>query len=92
MDYGDDHYTCFQFDYDWRRDNVENAKRLHRFIVEKRKYVRAEHKKRFGVDNPNIKFDIVAHSMGGLVVRAYLQDHRDERIDRLVMIAPPSTV
>ncbi|MEE8138345.1 MAG: hypothetical protein V3T81_05665, partial [Thermoanaerobaculia bacterium] len=22
VDWGDDHYTCFQFDYDWRRDNV----------------------------------------------------------------------
>ena len=29
IDYGDHHYTCFQFDYDWRRDNVENAARLH---------------------------------------------------------------
>ena len=28
VDYGSLHYTCFQFDYDWRRDNVENAKRL----------------------------------------------------------------
>ncbi len=29
-DYGDGHFTCFQFDYDWRRDNVEDAKRLNR--------------------------------------------------------------
>ncbi|MCH8127608.1 hypothetical protein IIC38_16870 [candidate division KSB1 bacterium] len=28
VDYGDDHFTCFQFDYDWRRDNVENTLRL----------------------------------------------------------------
>ena len=21
IDYGTDHFTCFQFDYDWRRDN-----------------------------------------------------------------------
>ena len=28
INYGNDHYTCFQFDYDWRLDNVENAKRL----------------------------------------------------------------
>ena len=42
IDYGEDHFTCFQFDYDWRRDNVENARRLHEFIVEKRAYVRSE--------------------------------------------------
>ena len=26
IDYGDDHFTCFQFPYDWRRDNVERAR------------------------------------------------------------------
>lgn len=36
IDYGDDHFTCFQFDYDWRLDNVENAKRLKKFIEEKK--------------------------------------------------------
>src|SRR5262249_18631302 len=25
VDYGREHFTCFQFAYDWRRDNVENA-------------------------------------------------------------------
>ena len=39
VDYGDDHFTCFEFDYDWRRDNVENATRLRDFIEEKRAYV-----------------------------------------------------
>ena len=73
IDYGSDHYTCFQFDYDWRRDNVENAKRLHQFLLEKREYVRQETKKRFGVDKTDIKFDVVAHSMGGLLARYYLR-------------------
>ena len=36
IDYGPGHYSCFQFDYDWRRDNVENAKRLHAFLVSRR--------------------------------------------------------
>ena len=31
IDYGSDHYTCYQFDYDWRRDNVENAQNLYDF-------------------------------------------------------------
>jgi pimeloyl-ACP methyl ester carboxylesterase len=73
VDYGDDHFTCFQFDYDWRRDNVENAMLLHDFILEKQEYVAAEIKKRFGVDKPDVKFDIVAHSMGGLVARYFLR-------------------
>ena len=72
VDYGDDHFTCFQFDYDWRRDNVENARRLHEFILEKREYVRAEYKKHYGIDKRDIKFDIAAHSMGGLVTRYFL--------------------
>lgn len=72
VDYGADHFTCFQFDYDWRRDNVENARRLHQFILAKRAYVRREYLARYGVDVPDIKFDIVAHSMGGLIARYFL--------------------
>lgn len=73
VDYGPNHFTCFQFEYDWRRSNVENAQRLHEFILEKRAYVRRAIKERFGVDNPNVKFDIVAHSMGGLLTRYFMR-------------------
>lgn len=106
IDYGDDHYTCFQFDYDWRRDNVENARLLYEYMLEKREYVRAELKKRFGVDNPNIKFDVVTHSMGGLVLRYMLRygdaDLPDDDsipdlswagadlVDRAILISPPN--
>ncbi len=72
VDYGDDHFTCFQFAYDWRRDNVENARLLHAFIQEKREYVRLQYLERYGIDKKDIKFDIAAHSMGGLITRYFL--------------------
>lgn len=72
VDYGSDHYTCFQFDYDWRRDVVENAARLDAFVADKRAYVKREIEKRYGVRDADVKFDVVAHSMGGLIARYWL--------------------
>jgi pimeloyl-ACP methyl ester carboxylesterase len=71
VDYGPGHYTCFQFGYDWRRSCAENAAELGRFIEEKRRYVQSERLKRKGRSD-EVKFDIIAHSMGGLVARYYL--------------------
>lgn len=73
VDYGAEHFTCFQFAYDWRRDNVENAGALKRFIEEKRAFVQAQYRQRYGVERHDVKFDIVAHSMGGLVARYFLR-------------------
>jgi pimeloyl-ACP methyl ester carboxylesterase len=51
--------TFYVFPYDWRRDNVESAQLLFRRIEAL--------KRRLG--NPDLKFNIIAHSMGGLVAR-----------------------
>lgn len=71
IDYGSEHFTCFQFAYDWRRSCAENAASLDDFIEEKRRYVAKERKRLYGSTAP-VKFDICAHSMGGLVARYYL--------------------
>lgn len=105
VDYGSDHYTCFQFPYDWRRDAAENARALGRFLAEKREFVRRETLKRFGVDPGPVRFDVVTHSMGGIVLRYFLRYGGAEPpadgaagevpwagadwVDRAVLVAPP---
>jgi hypothetical protein len=69
VDYGDTHFTCFQFAYDWRQDNVANARRLMAFMREKRALVQAEYARRYGMRDVPVRFDIAAHSMGGIVAR-----------------------
>jgi pimeloyl-ACP methyl ester carboxylesterase len=66
-----EHISCFEFGYDWRQSNAESAAALGRFIEEKRHFIETERKRR-GLPTKEIKFDIVAHSMGGLVARYYL--------------------
>ena len=66
-------YSLFTFYYDWRRDIPENAAKLHEFILQKRAYLQQEYKKLYGIDNYNVQFDVVAHSMGGMVSRYYLR-------------------
>ncbi len=69
VDYGGLHYTCFQCAYDWRRDVSEQAVALHEKIVEAQQAARVVRKLPQGAP---IKVDIVAHSMGGMVLRYYL--------------------
>ena len=70
IDYGGLHYTCYQFPYDWRRDVSESAVELARFVEESQNAVRAA---RNLAPFTEVKIDVVAHSMGGLVLRYYLR-------------------
>lgn len=56
---GDDQDTFYVFPYDWRIDNVETARKLIRDVEQL--------KQKLG--KPDLKFNIVAHSMGGLISR-----------------------
>lgn len=106
VDYGDDHFTCFQFAYDWRLSIDENARLLGEFIQEKSLFVQKQIEEKYGIRNYTVKFDIIAHSMGGLLSRYFLRyggatvESVDmdapvpwtgaEKIDKLVMIGTPN--
>lgn len=54
-----DRDTYYVFAYDWRIDNTENARLLTRKITEL--------KQKLG--EPDLRFNVIAHSMGGLITR-----------------------
>jgi pimeloyl-ACP methyl ester carboxylesterase len=53
----------YVFAYDWRQDNVVIAKRLDALIEQIRR----------DYDDPTLKVNLIAHSMGGLIARYYLR-------------------
>ena len=81
------------FAYDWRRDVVESVRALDRTLE-----AMAEAR-----DDPGLRFNIVGHSMGGLIARYYLRYGTAEpeegapvtwagarRIQNLVLVATPN--
>ncbi|MEO1293591.1 MAG: hypothetical protein AAFV62_12295 [Pseudomonadota bacterium] len=62
------------YTYDWRRDLVETAQRLYRRLSAKRDRIYAERAALpYQLEEPRpVRFDLVAHSMGGLAVRYFL--------------------
>lgn len=90
-----DRDTFYTFHYDWRRDLVESAQLLGRRI--------SDLQQRLG--RPDLRFDIVAYSMGGLLARYYaMYGDRDvlsksepdpdwsgaRNLQRLVLIGTPN--
>lgn len=94
----------FSFFYDWRQDNATNAVELARFVDECREKVE-KLRRDAGLSGPPVKFDIVAHSMGGLIARYYLRyggvDVLDDpepqitwegaaNVDRAILVSTPN--
>ena len=106
VDYGGEHYTCFQFAYDWRLSLDENARRLDNFIKEQSVFVQQQIEQNYGIKNYDVKFDLVAHSMGGLLSRYFLRYGSapveavdptapvpwtgTQHVDRLIMVGTPN--
>ncbi len=61
----------YVFTYDWRQDNVATARKLDEFIEQIRR----------DYGNPDLRVDVVAHSMGGLIVRYYQRYGTDDVLD-----------
>ncbi|MDX1519879.1 MAG: hypothetical protein R3318_07110, partial [Gammaproteobacteria bacterium] len=87
------HYYIFL--YDWRQDNVKSAARLADLIDR----IREDY------GDPDLKVDIVAHSMGGLISRYFIRYGREdvtngnefpvnlyggERVRRVILLGTPS--
>src|SRR5215213_10482876 len=92
---GGDRDTFYLFAYDWRRDNVETAQLL------AEKIIRLKQK----LGRPDLRFNLIAHSMGGLVARYYLMYGGEDvlgqaetkvtwagapSIDKLVLVGAPN--
>ena len=104
IDYGKDHYSCFQFAYDWRRSSAENAILLGEFVRKKKAYIEAENLEKYGTRG-DVKFNFVSHSMGAMVMRYYLRYGEQgmpasgkptltwagtKDVEKVIMVAPPN--
>lgn len=85
----------YVFVYDWRQDNVQSVRALSRFIEQIR----------LDFADPELKVDLVAHSMGGLIARYYLRYgeadtlddnefvvtlHGAQRVRRVILLGTPN--
>jgi pimeloyl-ACP methyl ester carboxylesterase len=70
----------FPFPYDWRLDNAGNADLLETFIENTVLPV-----------SGSSTVDIVAHSMGGLLVRRYAERYGTARVDKVIYLGTPHT-
>jgi pimeloyl-ACP methyl ester carboxylesterase len=61
----------YVFTYDWRQDNVATVRKLDEFIEQIRR----------DYGDPALRVDVIAHSMGGLIVRYFQRYGTDDVLD-----------
>ena len=64
--------NLFIFTYDWRQSIDENAVRLAAFIDECKSYLQMIRARDGKKSDNEIRFDLIGHSMGGLIARYYV--------------------
>ncbi len=69
--------NLFPFPYDWRRSNAAHTQTLHTYI----QHIRALH--------GGVKVNVVAHSMGGLLLRRYILDYGSADFDHVMTVGTP---
>jgi pimeloyl-ACP methyl ester carboxylesterase len=68
--------NIYIFDYDWRISNYDNAQLLDAFVS-----------KKIPAGKP---FDIIAHSMGGIISRIYMDEYPSSRsLERIIYLGTP---
>lgn len=61
----------YTFPYDWRQDNIITVRKLDDFIEQIRR----------DYGQPDLRVDVIAHSMGGMIVRYYERYGTDDVLD-----------
>jgi pimeloyl-ACP methyl ester carboxylesterase len=69
--------NLFEFPYDWRKENTDSAVQLQTKVANIMNLTKIS------------QVDLVAHSMGGLVARAYIENEGYENIDQLITLGTP---
>lgn len=67
----DQRARLYVFAYDWRQDNLATVRRLDALIEEIRR----------DYGDPKLRVDVIAHSMGGLIVRYYARYGTEDVLD-----------
>lgn len=72
-----DNKNLFVFNYDWRQLVETTANQLNDYIENT-------------VDPPSgTKFDLIGHSLGGIIARTYVQNNPDHQVDQLIALGSP---